>query len=184
MKTFSHTVFDTRFGPAAIAVTARGVIRLDLPASDPDDLVADLVQATGSAPAEDDGPAGDSIEAAVEAVGSFLEGESAVIDVTPDWTLVSGFSRRVLQSTMEIPYGKTRSYGEIALEAGSPLAHRAAGTALSRNPIALVVPCHRVIRGDGHPGGYGRGKEGRRLKMALLDLEAERVRRFGSGTRG
>ena len=175
MKTFSHTVFDTRFGPAAIAATARGIVRLELPASDPDELIAELARATGSVPADDDGPGGERIESAVEAVGTFLAGESTVIDVKPDWALVGGFSRRVLRSTMEIPYGQTRSYGEIALEAGSPRAHRAAGTALARNPIALVVPCHRVIRGDGDPGDYGRGAEGRRLKRALLDLEAGRL---------
>ncbi|HNG57685.1 MAG TPA: methylated-DNA--[protein]-cysteine S-methyltransferase, partial [Solirubrobacterales bacterium] len=63
------------------------------------------------------------------------------------------------------------SYGDVAALAGAPGAARAAGTALSRNPIALIVPCHRVIKADGTTGGYGGGKAGTALKQRLLDLE-------------
>jgi methylated-DNA-[protein]-cysteine S-methyltransferase len=70
-----------------------------------------------------------------------------------------------------IPYGETASYGEVAIMAGSPGAARAVGTAMSRNPISLVIPCHRVIRADGSIGGYGNGTAGIHLKRRLLDLE-------------
>ncbi|MBK5110122.1 MAG: methylated-DNA--[protein]-cysteine S-methyltransferase [Thermoleophilia bacterium] len=179
MTPFSHTIFDTRLGPAVIAATGGGIIRLDLPAPDPDELVAEVARSSGLVPGEAGSRAEGTIDRAIEAVDSFLEGESIAIEVDVDWRLVAGFTRRVLQATVDIPYGETRSYGEIAIEAGSPGAHRAAGSALSRNPVALIVPCHRVIRGDGDPGDYGRGSEGRELKRGLLALESDGIRPCG-----
>jgi methylated-DNA-[protein]-cysteine S-methyltransferase len=167
-RTFSHAIFDTRFGPAAIAGTDRGVIHCALPAEDPDEMVGAVAVATGLAPRE----AGDDLDPAIAAIGAFLAGGSDRIEIDLDWRLCSGFTRRILEATMDIPYGETLSYGELAIEAGHPGAHRAAGSALSRNPFALIVPCHRVVRADGDPGDYGRGERGRRLKRALLDLES------------
>ena len=73
------------------------------------------------------------------------------------------------QALREIPYGETISYGELARRIGSPAAARAVGIANGRNPIAVIVPCHRVIGADGSLTGYGGGLERKRL---LLDLEA------------
>jgi methylated-DNA-[protein]-cysteine S-methyltransferase len=79
------------------------------------------------------------------------------------------FERRVWDELLTIPYGQTASYGEIADRIGSPGAARAVGLANGRNPIAVIVPCHRVIGADGSLTGYGGGLERKRL---LLDLEA------------
>jgi methylated-DNA-[protein]-cysteine S-methyltransferase len=79
------------------------------------------------------------------------------------------FEQLVWAALREIPYGETRSYGEIAREIGHPSASRAVGLANGRNPIAVIVPCHRVIGADGSLTGYGGGLERKRL---LLDLEA------------
>jgi methylated-DNA-[protein]-cysteine S-methyltransferase len=79
------------------------------------------------------------------------------------------FEREVWHALEEIPYGETVSYGEIARRVGQPTAARAVGTANGRNPIAVIVPCHRVIGADGSLTGYGGGLERKRL---LLDLEA------------
>lgn len=79
------------------------------------------------------------------------------------------FDQRVWRALREIPYGETVSYGEIARRIGEPSASRAVGVANARNPIAVVVPCHRVIGADGSLTGYGGGLERKRL---LLDLEA------------
>ena len=81
----------------------------------------------------------------------------------------SEFERRVWTALTEIPYGETTSYGEIALRVGAPGAARAVGLANGRNPIAVVVPCHRVIGSDGSLTGYGGGLPRKRL---LLDLES------------
>jgi methylated-DNA-[protein]-cysteine S-methyltransferase len=81
----------------------------------------------------------------------------------------SEFERRVWAALLEIPYGETASYGEIARRVGAPDAARAVGVANARNPIAVIVPCHRVIGANGTLTGYGGGLERKRL---LLDLEA------------
>jgi methylated-DNA-[protein]-cysteine S-methyltransferase len=81
------------------------------------------------------------------------------------------FERRVWRALTEIPYGETRSYAEIAAVVGSPAACRAVGRANGRNPIAIVIPCHRVIGSDGSLTGYGGGLD---LKRFLLDLEGAR----------
>ena len=80
------------------------------------------------------------------------------------------FQRRVWSALQTIPYGQTRSYGEIAEQVGSPGASRAVGLANGRNPVAIIVPCHRVIGAAGAMTGYGGGLE---RKRTLLDLEAK-----------
>ena len=82
------------------------------------------------------------------------------------------FQRRVWAELEQIPYGETASYGEVARRVGAPTASRAVGAANGRNPIAIVVPCHRVIGASGSLTGYGGGLE---CKRALLDLEAGRA---------
>jgi methylated-DNA-[protein]-cysteine S-methyltransferase len=79
------------------------------------------------------------------------------------------FERRVWQELLEIPYGETASYGEIARRIDAPSAARAVGLANGRNPVALIVPCHRVIGADGSLTGFGGGLERKRF---LLDLES------------
>jgi methylated-DNA-[protein]-cysteine S-methyltransferase len=81
----------------------------------------------------------------------------------------SPFEQRVWDALLEIPYGETVSYGEIARRVGAPGSARAVGLANGRNPIAVIVPCHRVIGADGSLTGYGGGLDRKRL---LLDLEA------------
>lgn len=81
------------------------------------------------------------------------------------------FQRRVWQALCTVPYGNTSSYGEIAAAVGNPRASRAVGLANGRNPIAILVPCHRIIGGDGSLTGYGGGLERKRW---LLDHERSR----------
>lgn len=78
------------------------------------------------------------------------------------------FQERVWRALCEIPYGSTRSYGELATAVGSPGASRAVGSANGRNPIAVIIPCHRVVAADGGLGGYGGGLD---RKQLLLNLE-------------
>jgi len=90
-------------------------------------------------------------------------------DLPLDLRLSSGFRREVLAHLPDIRYGETATYASIAAAAGSPRAVRAVGSACATNPLPVVVPCHRVIRTDGTPGGYAGGLE---AKLALLALEA------------
>ena len=91
-------------------------------------------------------------------------------DLAYDLSSLSDFDRRALEATLRIPRGETRSYGQIAADIGSPRAHRAVGAALSRNPVPLLIPCHRVIRADGSIGEYG--MTGPAAKRLLLDRDA------------
>ena len=85
----------------------------------------------------------------------------------------SPFQERVWRALLEIPYGETISYGELARRIGRPDAVRAVGTANGRNPISIVVPCHRVIGADGSLTGYGGGLD---RKQFLLELESRQQR--------
>lgn len=94
-----------------------------------------------------------------------------------DLSLVGPFQRRVLEQLRRIPRGEIRTYREIARQIGQPGATRAVGTACARNPVPLIVPCHRVVRSDGGLGGYSlRG--GIALKQRLLEREGVDVRRL------
>ena len=93
-------------------------------------------------------------------------------DLPLDWQLSKGFRRLVLEELVQVPYGQTVSYKDLAERAGNPKASRAAGTAMATNPIAVVVPCHRCLRTSGDLGGYGGGLD---AKVWLLHLEGSRL---------
>jgi methylated-DNA-[protein]-cysteine S-methyltransferase len=94
------------------------------------------------------------------------ERETFDLDLAPVGT---PFQMQVWKALRDIPYGETRSYGDIAAAVGKPAGAKAVGQANGRNPIAIVVPCHRVVEADGSLGGYGGGGA---AKTWLLDLEA------------
>jgi methylated-DNA-[protein]-cysteine S-methyltransferase len=109
------------------------------------------------------------IDAVERQLDEYFAGRREYFDLPLDWTLTRGFHRRVLRATARIPYGDAATYTEVAARAGSPRAVRAAGNALGRNPIPIIVPCHRVLRTGGGLGGYGGGLDRKRY---LLDLES------------
>jgi AraC family transcriptional regulator, regulatory protein of adaptative response / methylated-DNA-[protein]-cysteine methyltransferase len=108
--------------------------------------------------------------AAIAAIIAYLDGSEPHIDLPLDirWT---AFQRRVWEELRRIPYGETRSYGEIAAAVGLPRAVRAVGRACASNPVALIVPCHRAIREDGNLSGY---RWGLSRKRVLLERESDR----------
>lgn len=106
-----------------------------------------------------------------EQLEQYFSGHRTTFDV--DLNLAgSEWERRVWAALLRIPYGETRSYGQIAGELCSVRASRAVGLANGRNPVAIIVPCHRVIGADGRLTGFGGGLE---RKRSLLDLEAGRL---------
>ena len=107
---------------------------------------------------------------ALQQVDEYLRGERKAFDLPIGWSLLRPFQRQVLKIVFAIPYGQTRTYGEIAYEIGNPRAARAVGRANATNPMPLVIPCHRVIGADGKLTGYG-GGEGLPTKEWLLKLE-------------
>lgn len=96
-------------------------------------------------------------------------------EVPIDLAWAKDFERDVLEATRRIPYGQTRSYSWLAREARRPLAVRAAATTMARNPLWLLVPCHRVIHADGTLGSYGNGAVGQARKRALLQQEGVKL---------
>jgi methylated-DNA-[protein]-cysteine S-methyltransferase len=107
---------------------------------------------------------------AVEQLESYFAGERFDFDLELE-LVGTPFQRKVWAALLTIPYGETRSYGEIAAQIGSPGAFRAVGLANGHNPIGIIVPCHRVIGANGSLTGYGGGLD---RKRALLALEKSR----------
>lgn len=103
---------------------------------------------------------------AVEQLDAYFAGELQEFDLRLEFRGTE-FQRRVWQALETIPYGETRSYGEIALQIGSPSASRAVGLANGHNPIAVIVPCHRVIGANGSLTGFGGGLDRKRALLAL-----------------
>lgn len=106
----------------------------------------------------------------VEQIQAYLNKEIKKFSLLIDWGIYTDFQRVVLQETCAIPYGETRSYGEVAAAIGKPKASRAVGQAEKSNHVPLVVPCHRVIGSDGSLTGYG-GKDNIDLKAKILAFE-------------
>jgi methylated-DNA-[protein]-cysteine S-methyltransferase len=108
---------------------------------------------------------------AVEQLSAYFAGELTAFDIRLELHGTE-FQRRVWKALLTIPYGETRSYGEIADQIGAPRSARAVGSANGHNPIAIVVPCHRVIGANGSLTGFGGGLD---RKRTLLDLEKPRA---------
>lgn len=119
---------------------------------------------------------GTALPAAVEQLKAYFAGDLTEFDLKLELA-GTDFQRRVWAALLTIPYGKTRSYSQIARQIGAPSASRAVGLANGRNPISIIVPCHRVIGANGSLTGYSGGID---RKRALLDLEQRRARREAS----
>jgi methylated-DNA-[protein]-cysteine S-methyltransferase len=166
----AYAEVDSPFGKLLVARTDRGVVRLKLPGGrdgliSPDETLEDL--AANISPRVLEAP--NRLDEERRELEEYFEGRRQEFDVPVDWSLTSpGFRSRALHAVARIPYGKTKTYAQIAKSAGNPRAFRAAGTACGHNPIPLIVPCHRVVQSGGGIGNYGGGPE---MKKALLDLE-------------
>jgi methylated-DNA-[protein]-cysteine S-methyltransferase len=163
----AYAMSDSPFGPLLLAATPKGLVKLSLPGHDPEKALEDL--ATRISPRLLEAPA--RLDEARRELDLYFEGKLTEFGLPLDWQLSRDFRRRALRAIGRIPYGKTRTYTEIARSAGNERAVRAAGTACGANPLPIVVPCHRVLRSSGALGGYGGGLP---MKEALLELEGVR----------
>jgi methylated-DNA-[protein]-cysteine S-methyltransferase len=116
------------------------------------------------------------LEAARAEIAEYVAGRRAAFDLPVDLAASSAWDRRVLEGVRQIPFGSTLGYGQLARLVDAPRAARAVGGAVGRNPVGLLIPCHRVIAGDGSIGGYGGSWAGERdaniaLKRSLLAHE-------------
>ena len=160
----AYTTADSPFGPLLLAATPRGLVRVGLPNQDSEELLEELAARVSPRVLEAAAP----LEEARRELDLYFAGKLTEFELPLDWQLSRDFRRRALRAIARIPYGKTRSYTQIATSAGNERAVRAAGTACGTNPIPVVVPCHRVLRSGGGLGGYGGGLP---MKESLLRLE-------------
>lgn len=156
------TAVETPLGLLGVAVSASGIVGTDIAAST-EVLVAELTAHFGASIERDDRGL-DRVRA--EAEGYFRR-RTRTLRTPVDLTFATGFSHRVYKATMRVPYGELRTYGDVAAEAGSPRAFRAAGTALRHCPIELWIPCHRVVPAGPGFGTYGGHPERREFLLRL-----------------
>ncbi|MFN0025847.1 MAG: methylated-DNA--[protein]-cysteine S-methyltransferase [Acidimicrobiales bacterium] len=158
----AYRSIDSPVGPLLLAATPRGLVRLAFEVEDHDlvlEQLAELSPRVLHAPARLDGPA--------KQLDEYFSGRRTRFELDLDLARVGGFRRSVLDQLLTIDFGRTASYRSIAAAAGSPAAVRAAGSACARNPLPVVVPCHRVVRSDGTIGQYLGGTEAKRTLLAF-----------------
>jgi methylated-DNA-[protein]-cysteine S-methyltransferase len=161
----AYTTVDTPVGPLLLASTARGLVRVAYDREDHDQVLDRL--ATRLSPRVLRAPR--RLDDAAREIEEYFAGARKDFELRLDLSLSHGFRQLVQRHLTEIAYGRTRSYGQVARLVGNPRAVRAVGSACATNPLPIVLPCHRVIRSDGTPGGYAGGPA---AKAALLSLEA------------
>ena len=175
MSHAGYCLFDTPLGRCGIAWQddGRSVVRpavtlLQLPEVTTERTEARMARASG-APRPSAPPP--PIAEIIERLRKHLEGEAQDLrDIVVDLTGTDDFARQVYEAAREIPAGQTRTYGEIARALGQPREAQAVGQALGKNPIALIIPCHRVVAAGGKPGGFS-AHGGRATKARLLAIE-------------
>lgn len=167
-------IFKTVWGWMGVAATARGVRVIVLPKPSRRAVEREFSSRGGSptAPTAKNGENGNHLKAARTAITSYLAGETRVLDLPLDLENRTPFQVKVWQALQAIPYGRVRSYGWVARRIGKPNAARAVGAACGANPVPLLVPCHRVVAGDGSLGGFSGGLSN---KKRLLKLEGTRI---------
>jgi methylated-DNA-[protein]-cysteine S-methyltransferase len=165
-----YRLFETPLGPCGIAWTEHGVARLQLPEADRG-VTERRLRKTAS-PGESAPP---DIEQLIADVHWYLSGRSTDFAAAAlDLACVGAFEQKVYALVRAVGWGQTASYGEIAQQIGAPHAARAVGQALSRNPIPIIIPCHRILAKGHRIGGFS-AYGGRLTKERLLALEGVRL---------
>lgn len=159
---------ESPIGVLRLAATPVGVVRIEFPVASGAGFRGWLARNLGEAEPVETLPALQQLEAEL---GKYFDGRLERFDVPLDLRGTE-FQKRVWRALLDIPYGETRSYGQVAAEIGKPRAFRAVGLANGANPVPLVVPCHRVIAAGGKLGGFGGGLD---TKRKLLALEQSRL---------
>lgn len=182
----TYSVLSSPLGPLFVGHNESGIVRVLFGEGAEDLIVRELRARYGGEVRRTEPP-----PRVARAVAAFFGGERLRPE---DFALaeLGPFQREVLRKALEIPWGEVRTYSWIAREIGRPAAVRAVGTALGRNPMPVLIPCHRVLRGDGGLGGYAFGLPRKRQLLALegVDLEAlardakNGIRYHGSRTTG
>jgi methylated-DNA-[protein]-cysteine S-methyltransferase len=162
-KQLRYTVFKTKLGWVGILASKAGLRAVTLPQNTQKQAFNSLGEQAKRAVLSKE-----LFSDLTEKFQDYYSGKENSFSVELDFSNASAFQKQVWEAARLIPYGETRSYGWVARQIGKPKAARAVGQALGKNPFLIVVPCHRVIAGDGTLGGFGGGLE---MKKTLLELE-------------
>ena len=159
----NYTTFDAGVGWIGVLSSSRGLLRATLPQHSAEEAqqLLGIKYAISSPYLFDD---------LVQRFRSYLSGRRVTFPDKLDFSGATAFQRQVWEATRLVAYGNTRSYSWVAEQIEKPKAARAVGQALARNPLPIIVPCHRVVNTDGRLGGFGGGLE---MKRRLLHLEAQ-----------
>jgi methylated-DNA-[protein]-cysteine S-methyltransferase len=162
MATLWYDDVPSPLGNLWVAVSARGLFRIDWAC--PEDEFVGRLRHRGWEPVR----SAEHSELIRSELREYFAGQRREFTVALDLSAAPPFHRRALEALMDVPFGQVTTYHDLALRLGAPRASRAVGQAMARNPIPIVVPCHRVLRGDGGLGGFGGGLW---MKEYLLRLE-------------
>jgi methylated-DNA-[protein]-cysteine S-methyltransferase len=159
----AYDVVETPIGNLLVGVSDAGVCRISFD-PEPDREVEVLAKSFGVRVLRSPRP----VEPARRELDEYFSGRRRAFELGTDLRLVADFNRRVLAELQRVPYGQVTTYGELAERAAAPRAARAVGVVMNRNPVPIVLPCHRVIGKNGKLVGYGGGLD---RKETLLRLE-------------
>lgn len=168
----AYRTLDTPAGTLLLAATGLGLVRIAYAVQDHDAALQELADRVSPRVLHAPG----RLDEAARQIDAYFARRRTGFELPLDRRLSKGFRHDVLTRLLDIPYGGTASYAQVAAATGSPRAFRAVGTACATNPLPLVVPCHRVVRADGTAGSYAGGEPAKHL---LLDLESAAA---GSGS--
>ena len=164
---YGHT--DSPIGRLLLAVTDRGLIRLQWIDNDEDETLQELADKVSPrilhAPSR--------LDDVRRELDEYFAGTRRDFDLSLDMRMAKGFTRKVLEATSRIPFGSVSTYRDVAKRAGSPRGMRATGNALGWNRIPVVIPCHRVVRTGGGLGGYGGGLHRKRILLGIEGVDFE-----------
>ena len=159
-----YTVFTTSMGWVGVSGSDKGLLCIALPQRSAQQARRLLREGLNCAVRS-----GDCFDDLIGRLQTYFDGGKATFSDELDLSRATPFQRRVWEAARLIPYGETRSYAWVAQQVGKSRAARAVGQALAKNPLPVIIPCHRVIASDGKLGGFSDGVE---MKRRLLYLEA------------
>ncbi len=157
----SYTISETPVGPLVLAATEAGLIACSY--ADEGEVTERIAKAVS--PRVLRSPR--RLDAVRHELDEYFDGRRREFTVPVHTVLAALFARTVLESLRQVPYGSTTTYGRVARAIQRPTASRAVGNALNANPVCIVLPCHRVLRGDGTVGGYAGGPTAKQLLLTL-----------------
>jgi O-6-methylguanine DNA methyltransferase len=171
-KVKKYAIFKTKWGYFGLAGTKYGLCRTQLPGSNPEKIKKLILKNLPAAQFDKN-----FCKILQQQIIAYFEGDC--VRFSRDIPLIldgfRSFSKSVLKTCREIEFGQIITYGKLAKKAGNPNASRAVGSTLAKNPMPLIIPCHRVLRSDGKMGGFS-APGGITVKKKMLELESKAIR--------